>query len=97
MGANRPCQRVTARVALVSGTLLMTELALTHLLGHRVFPLRLSGDLDCAIRPECQRRVRVCRPRLYRYSTGRLLAIESLVYAVATLVALFFLVRLRVG
>jgi len=39
----------------------------------------------------------VARGWLNRYSTGRLLAIESLVYAVATLVALFFLVRLRVG
>ena len=39
----------------------------------------------------------VARGWLGRYATGRLLATESLVYAVATLVALFFLVRLRVG
>ena len=39
----------------------------------------------------------VARGWLNRYPTGRLLAMESLVYAVATLVALFFLVRLRVG
>ena len=37
------------------------------------------------------------RRRLDRYSTAQLLAIESLVYAVSTIVALFFLVRLRVG
>ena len=39
----------------------------------------------------------VARGWLDRFSIGRLLAIQSLVYAVATLVALFFLVRLRVG
>src|SRR2546423_11418421 len=39
----------------------------------------------------------LARGWLGRYGVGRLLATESLVYAVATLVALFFLVRLRVG
>ena len=39
----------------------------------------------------------VARGWLDRFPVGRLLAIQSLVYAVATLVALFFLVRLRVG
>src|SRR3989449_1864202 len=39
----------------------------------------------------------VARGWLNRHSIGRLLAIESLVYTVATLVALFLLVRLRVG
>src|SRR2546423_4418353 len=38
----------------------------------------------------------VGRGWLNRYAVGRLLATESLVYAVATLVALFWLVRLRV-
>ena len=39
----------------------------------------------------------VTRRRFERYSTDRLLAGESLVYAVSTIVALFWLVRLRVG
>ena len=39
----------------------------------------------------------VARRRLERWSTDGLLAIESLVYAVSTVVALFWLVRLRVG
>src|SRR4029078_557346 len=39
----------------------------------------------------------LARGWLNRHSIGRLLAIASLVYAVATLVALFWLVRLRVG
>ena len=39
----------------------------------------------------------VARRRLDRYSTDTLLSAESLVYAVTTIVALFWLVRLRVG
>jgi spermidine synthase len=39
----------------------------------------------------------VARRRLDRYDTGTLLAVESVVYAICTLVALFVLVRLRVG
>ena len=91
--------RHLAGIALVSATLLMTELALTRIfsvimyyhfaflaISIALFGLSASGVFAY-----------VARGWLNRYSTGRLLAIESLVYAVATLVALFFLVRLRVG
>jgi spermidine synthase len=39
----------------------------------------------------------VSRRRLDRYDTGTLLAVESVVYALCTLVSLFALVRLRIG
>ncbi len=39
----------------------------------------------------------VARRRLERYDTGTLLAVESVVYALFTLVALFALVRMRIG
>ncbi|HEY3044434.1 MAG TPA: hypothetical protein VGJ39_10435 [Vicinamibacterales bacterium] len=94
-----PGARHLAGIALVSGTLLMTELALTRIfsvimyyhfaflaISIALFGLSASGVFAY-----------VARGWLNRYSIGRLLAIESLVYAVATLVALFFLVRLRVG
>jgi len=94
-----PTARHLAGVALVSATLLMTELALTRIfsvimyyhfaflaISIALFGLSASGVFAY-----------VARGWLNRYSIGRLLAIESLVYAVATLVALFFLVRLRVG
>jgi hypothetical protein len=86
-------------VALVSATLLMTELALTRIfsvimyyhfaflaISIALFGLSASGVFAY-----------VARDRLGRYPTGALLAVQSIVYAVATLVALFFLVRLRVG
>jgi hypothetical protein len=97
--ATAPTARHLAGIALVSATLLMTELALTRIfsvimyyhfaflaISIALFGLSASGVFAY-----------VARGWLNRYSIGRLLAIESLVYAVATLVALFFLVRLRVG
>src|ERR1700745_3156177 len=95
--------RVTAAqltaVAIVSATLLMTELALTRIfsvimyyhfaflaISIALFGLSASGVFAY-----------VSRRWLDRYSTETLLASESLVYAVATAVALFALVRLRVG
>ena len=70
-----------------------------HFLGRDVLPLRVPGDLDRAVRTERQRRLRLraraassigCRPdrcwRRSRWSTRR-----------RTIVALFVLVRLRVG
>lgn len=94
-----PSARHLAGIALVSATLLMTELALTRIfsvimyyhfaflaISIALFGLSASGVFAY-----------VARGWLNRYSIGRLLAIESLVYAVATLIALFFLVRLRVG
>jgi spermine/spermidine synthase len=91
--------RHLAGVALVSATLLMTELALTRIfsvvmyyhfaflaISIALFGLSASGVFAY-----------VARRRLDRYSTDALLSIESLVYAVTLIVALFFLVRLRVG
>ena len=86
-------------VALVSGTLLMTELALTRIfsvvmyyhfaflaISIALFGLSASGVLAF-----------VARRWLDRFSTEALLASQSVVYALFTLVALFFLVRLRIG
>jgi len=86
-------------VGLVSATLLMTELALTRIfsvvmyyhfaflaISIALFGVSASGVVTY-----------IARRRLERYSTDTLLAIESLVYAVSTVVALFWLVRLRVG
>jgi hypothetical protein len=94
-----PAPRYLAGIALVSATLLMTELALTRIfsvimyyhfaflaISIALFGLSASGVFAY-----------VARGWLNRYSIGSLLAIQSLVYAVATLIALFFLVRLRVG
>ena len=91
--------RHLAGIALVSATLLMTELALTRIfsvimyyhfaflaISIALFGLSASGVFAY-----------VLRGWLDRHSIDRLLAVQSLVYAVATLVALFFLVRLRVG
>jgi spermine/spermidine synthase len=97
--ATAPTARHLAGIALVSATLLMTELALTRIfsvimyyhfaflaISIALFGLSASGVFAYIV-----------RGWLDKYSIGRLLAIQSLVYAVATLVALFFLVRLRVG
>jgi hypothetical protein len=94
-----PSARHLAGVALVSATLLMTELALTRIfsvvmyyhfaflaISIALFGLSASGVFAY-----------VARRRLDRYSTDALLSTESLIYAVTLIVALFFLVRLRVG
>src|ERR1700745_3670396 len=95
--------RVTAAqltaVAIVSATLLMTELALTRIfsvvmyyhfaflaISIALFGLSASGVFAY-----------VARRRLERYSTSGLLALQAVIYAAATVVALFALVRLRVG
>src|SRR5471030_2728362 len=98
-GMTAPSRRHLAGVALLSATLLMTELALTRIfsvimyyhfaflaISIALFGLSASGVFAY-----------VARRRLDRYSTDSLLAVQSLVYAVCTIVALFFLVRLRVG
>jgi len=94
-----PSARHLAGVALVSATLLMTELALTRIfsvvmyyhfaflaISIALFGLSASGVFAY-----------LARRRLDRYSTDRLLSTESLIYAATSIVALFFLVRLRVG
>jgi spermidine synthase len=86
-------------VALVSATLLMTELALTRIfsvvmyyhfaflaISIALFGLSASGVFAY-----------VSRRWLDRCSPSGLLAVESVIYALATVVALFALVRLRVG
>jgi spermidine synthase len=94
-----PSRRELLAIALVSGTLLMTELALTRIfsvvmyyhfaflaISIALFGLSASGVFAY-----------VCHARLARHSTSHLLSRQSVLYAVATLVALFLLVRLRVG
>jgi len=86
-------------VGLTSATLLMTELALTRIfsvvmyyhfaflaISIALFGLSASGVFAY-----------VARRRLERYDTGTLLAVESVVYALFTLLALLALVRLRIG
>src|SRR2546428_8467787 len=94
-----PSRRELAAVALVSAALLMTELALTRIfsvvmyyhfaflaISIALFGLSASGVFAY-----------VCRTRLDRHPADVLLARQSVVYAIATIVALFVLVRLRVG
>jgi spermidine synthase len=86
-------------VGLTSGTLLMTELALTRIfsvvmyyhfaflaISIALFGLSASGVFAY-----------VARRRLERWPTETLLAGQAVVYAVFTLISLFALVRLRVG
>ena len=94
-----PSRRHLAGVALVSATLLMTELALTRIFSvvmyyHFAFlaiSIALFGVSASGVFAYVTRR------RLDRHATDDLLAVQSLIYAVSTIVALFWLVRLRVG
>jgi hypothetical protein len=94
-----PDKRHLAGVALVSCTLLMTELALTRIfsvvmyyhfafLAISIALFGVSASGVCAY---------VMRRRLERWSTDQLLGWTALLYTACTIVALFFLVRLRVG
>src|SRR5215472_4182284 len=86
-------------VAWVSATLLMTELALTRIFSvvmyyHFAFlaiSIALFGISASGVVAYVARRRLASRP------IDSLLAVQSLVYAACTIVALFFLVRLRVG
>src|SRR5689334_1184636 len=94
-----PSRRHLAGVALVSATLLMTELALTRIFSvvmyyHFAFlaiSIALFGVSASGVFAYVMSR------RLARYATDDLMAVQSLIYAVCTIVALFWLVRLRVG
>ena len=94
-----PSRRHFAGVALVSATLLMTELALTRIFSvvmyyHFAFlaiSIALFGVSASGVFAYVMRR------RLEKHATDDLLAVQSLIYAVCTIVALFWLVRLRVG
>src|SRR4249919_1842000 len=94
-----PSRRHLAGVALVSATLLMTELALTRIfsvvmyyhfaflaISIALFGLSASGVFAY-----------VAKRKLDGQPTETLLARQSVIYALFTLVALFALVRLRVG
>ena len=91
--------RHLAGVALISATLLITELALTRIFSvvmyyHFAFlaiSIALFGVSASGVA------VYALRRRLADIPIEKLLATQSLVYAAATIVALFFLVRLRVG
>ena len=99
-GPERAMDRtILVGIGAVSAALLMTELALTRIfsvtmyyhfaflaISIALFGLSASGVL-----------VYVLRARLARIPTDRLLAVGAVVHAVATLVALAFLVRIRVG
>jgi len=94
-----PSRRHLAGVALISATLLMIELALTRIFSvvmyyHFAF-LAISIALFGVSASGVYAYVR--RHRLDRRPTDDLLAAQSLIYAACTVVALFVLVRLRVG
>jgi hypothetical protein len=94
-----PSRRHLAGVALISATLLMTELALTRIFSvvmyyHFAFlaiSIALFGVSASGVFAY------VASRRLGRYATDDLLAVQSLIYSGCTIVALFWLVRLRVG
>ncbi len=99
IGSAQPTKRQLAGVALISATLLMTELCLTRIfsvvmyyhfaflaISIALFGLSASGVVAY-----------VARRRLDRLDTDWLLARHSILYAICTIVALFALVRLRVG
>jgi len=94
-----PSARHLAGVSLISATLLMTELALTRIFSvimyyHFAFlaiSIALFGISASGVLAYTARRFFAPRP------IDRLLAIAAVVYTAATIVALFFLVRLRVG
>src|SRR5258705_13461392 len=93
-----PSARHLAGVALVSATLLMTELALTRIFSvvmyyHFAFlaiSIALFGVSASGVFAY------VFRARLERYTTDDLLSRQSLIYAVATVVALFWPLPRRV-
>jgi spermidine synthase len=94
-----PTRRDLLAVACISGTLLMTELALTRIFSvvmyyHFAFlaiSIALFGLSASGVYAYLRRR------RLDPQPTGPLLARQSIIYAASTVVALFCLVRLRVG
>src|SRR3954451_12998226 len=94
-----PSRRHLTGVALASATLLMTELALTRIFSvvmyyHFAFlaiSIALFGVSASGVVAYVSRR------HLEKYATDDLLSMHSLVYACCTVIALFWLVRLRVG
>jgi predicted membrane-bound spermidine synthase len=99
LAAATPHRGVAAGIFAVSAALLMTELALTRIFSVTMFyhfaflaiSIALFGLSASSVG------VYVARRRLERYDTRWLLAVLALLHAIATLVALFALVRLRAG
>ena len=97
--SSQPAARHLGGVALISCTLLMTELALTRIFSvvmyyHFAFlaiSIALFGVSASGVFAY------VARRRFERRSTDALLATTALLYTVCTIIALFYLVRLRVG
>ena len=94
-----PSGRHLAGVALVSAALLMTELALTRIFSVVMYYHFAFLAISVALFGVSASGVfaYITRPRLERWPTDTLLAAESVIYAGGTIVALFWLVRLRVG
>ncbi|PYQ90233.1 MAG: hypothetical protein DMG03_01160, partial [Acidobacteria bacterium] len=86
-------------VALISCALLMTELALTRIFSVTMYYHFAFLAISIALFGVSASGVTayIARRRLAARSTQILLATESVAYAAATVVALYFLVRLRVG
>src|SRR5512132_3992942 len=98
VGRTRPSRRHLVGVALVSATLLMTELALTRIFSVVLYYHFAFLALSIALFGVSASGVfaYVARRRLDRYPTDTLLTAQSLIYALCTVAALFWLVRLRV-
>ncbi len=94
-----PGRRHIAGVALASATLLMTELALTRIFSVTMYYHFAFLAISIALFGVSASGVfaYVARRQLSPFSTDSLLSAASLVYAACTIVALYFLVRLRVG
>src|SRR5258707_13681268 len=94
-----PSRRHLAGVALVSATLLMTELALTRIFSVVMYYHFAFLGISIALFGVSASGVfaYVARRRFERHSADGLLTGTTLLYTACTLLALFFLVRLRVG
>jgi hypothetical protein len=97
--SSQPAARHLAGVALISCTLLMTELALTRIFSVVMYYHFAFLEISIALFGVSARGVfaYVARRRFERRATDALLTTTALLYTVCTIVALFFLVRLRVG
>src|SRR3982751_1476872 len=91
--------RVLIGVALVSGSLLMTELSLTRIFSVTMYYHFAFMAISIALFGLSASGVYVflMRDRFARVPTDRLLSLHALAYALVTVVALAILVRMRVG
>jgi hypothetical protein len=91
--------RVLIGVALVSGSLLMTELSLTRIFSVTMYYHFAFMAISIALFGLSASGVYVflLRDRMARLSTERLLSVHALAYALVSVMALAILVRMRVG